>query len=94
MSTPTIHDIVGCLVIGSWTNLCLYGVECCFVLSYFFKYKNDQTWIKVLVAAAWLNDTLATTFSLLSVYRYTVIGFGNMSGLLEPGWEFVGAAAT
>lgn len=64
------------------------------MLSYFVKYRNDDLWIKVLVAAAWINDCIATVFNCHAVYRYTVTGFGNMMALTEPGFEFVGTAAT
>ncbi|CAE7202497.1 unnamed protein product [Rhizoctonia solani] len=78
---------LGAILIGTFLNVWLYGILVTQVTLYYSVYKNDATWVKLLVAWMMLLDTLNTIFDMGFVYRYTITLFGNLPAQLHSHWS-------
>ncbi|KAF8607052.1 hypothetical protein BDV93DRAFT_414462, partial [Ceratobasidium sp. AG-I] len=67
----------GSILLGTMLNVWLYGILVTQVAMYYTTYKNDHTWLKMLVAWLMFLDTLNTVFDVGFIYRYTISLFGT-----------------
>ncbi|KAJ7193571.1 hypothetical protein GGX14DRAFT_15608 [Mycena pura] len=78
MSLPSFDAITGVLLLGSWINSVLYTVELIQVSYYFGHFQQDNWQMKVLVAAAFLLDTVSVLSNYAIVYVCTITHAGDV----------------
>lgn len=79
---------LGAIVMGTFLNVCLYGIMLVQTSNYFSTHKQDQLWVKLMVGWLLILDTLNTVFDVGFVYRYTITLFGDFSALAHSHWFF------
>ncbi|KAF9454164.1 hypothetical protein P691DRAFT_770871 [Macrolepiota fuliginosa MF-IS2] len=77
---------VGALLLGLFLNTYLYG----FVTYQFLVYKNtkfnDPIWIKIIVAALFVTDTLHSAVAMYAGWQMCVTNYNHPESLLFVGW--------
>ncbi|CAL1703733.1 unnamed protein product [Somion occarium] len=67
--------------------LILYGVTTAQAYVYMLNCKKDPWWLKSMVAAVWILETVHTAFMLRQIYYYTIIGFGDFVAISKIDWS-------
>ncbi|CAL1699101.1 unnamed protein product [Somion occarium] len=86
--------LMGGMVVGISVSFILYGVTCVQVYSYVTRAQKDPHWMKVLVWAVWILDTVHSVVVLRQLYFYTVISFGDYTGISFVDWSVPAALFT
>ncbi|KAH7104294.1 hypothetical protein BKA62DRAFT_501927 [Auriculariales sp. MPI-PUGE-AT-0066] len=83
MALSIIDEALGTILIGSWLNVALFGLETIMVLSYFKRFRHDRLWLRCLVVAMYLGSIASVTVLCCMMYLYCVTNFGNVSYVLK-----------
>ncbi|KZS95668.1 hypothetical protein SISNIDRAFT_452320 [Sistotremastrum niveocremeum HHB9708] len=87
MATPAapIHLVLdntfGALLIGVLISAALWGVTCIQTFIYYMTYPGDELHLKIIVALAWIFDTIHQILICHTAYTYLVTNFGNLEFL-------------
>jgi len=82
---PDIADITAAPLFGTIWNWALYGVLVVQFYVYCYNFTEDKKFIKLLVYAVFLIETVQTVLNLVDLYYRFASGFGNTQRLIEPG---------
>lgn len=74
---PNMHLLTGCMLIGVFMNVFLFGMSVVQGYIYFVSFKADKLFMKAFVAALLVADTLNCILDCGFIYQYTVSYFGN-----------------
>ncbi|KAF5313269.1 hypothetical protein D9619_002579 [Psilocybe cf. subviscida] len=77
---------VGVLLLGLFFNTFLYGIVCVQFLTYKNHKFNDALWIKAIVAALFVVDTVHSAVSIYAGWQMAVTNFDNPSSLAIVSW--------
>ncbi|KAH8915591.1 hypothetical protein BT69DRAFT_1356459 [Atractiella rhizophila] len=89
MPSEALKVVVIPIVIGTWTNAALWGLEMCMVYLYYSRSRSrDGFLLRTAVALCGILDTACTAVTMSCVYGYTVTNWGNEAYLLRQGWQF------
>ncbi|KAH8919966.1 hypothetical protein BT69DRAFT_1284404 [Atractiella rhizophila] len=89
MPSQAFRTVVIPIVIGTWTNAALWGLEVCMVYLYYSRAcSRDGPLMRTAVAICTIVDTACTAVTMSCVYGYTVTNWGNEAYLLRQGWHF------
>ncbi|KAH9912339.1 uncharacterized protein BXZ73DRAFT_107475 [Epithele typhae] len=72
----------------------LYGVLCTHMFLYFTSFQRDPLWMRSLVGACLVVETVHTTLNIISIYIPLVQNFGDYFGLLHASWAAQGTPIT
>ncbi|KAL0957988.1 hypothetical protein HGRIS_000164 [Hohenbuehelia grisea] len=81
----SLDDYFGTLLIGTYVNLLLFGLEILLFMQYRCNRttrKNDGRFLQALIAFAFFNDLVGTSAECMEVYRYLINYHGNIIGVL------------
>jgi len=81
---PDIADITAAPLLGTIWNWALYGVLVVQFYVYSYNFEKDRKFLKILVYAIFLLETVQTVLSLVDLYYRFASGFGNIQRLIEP----------
>ncbi|KAJ3512386.1 hypothetical protein NLJ89_g3550 [Agrocybe chaxingu] len=84
----------GWMLIGCAVNILLLGVSIAQVYMYYVKYKEDRTWIKLLVAGVLLLNVVNTVLLFTYIYRSLITFFGDNAALGIGDWILATGAWT
>ncbi|CAO1631380.1 unnamed protein product [Sympodiomycopsis kandeliae] len=74
---PDMNLLTGCMLIGVFMNVFLYGMSVVQGYMYFTNFKSDKLFMKVFVGVLLLADTLNCVLDTGFIYQYTVSYFGD-----------------
>ncbi|KAH8792925.1 hypothetical protein DL96DRAFT_342094 [Flagelloscypha sp. PMI_526] len=77
-----IHSMVGCLMISSWINTALFAIQLTHGYTY-FKYYNDEMYMKIVVAAVFVVDTFSLCGQYTRIYRSSITHYGDPAYLKQ-----------
>ncbi|KAH8828593.1 hypothetical protein DL96DRAFT_1011521 [Flagelloscypha sp. PMI_526] len=84
MAAPvTIDTLVGCLMISTWINTALFGIQLTQIYKY-FKYSKDQTFLRILVIVVLFLDIAGLAGEMCSLYLSAITYYGNKDYLKTP----------
>ncbi|KAH9952893.1 hypothetical protein BC827DRAFT_207945 [Russula dissimulans] len=81
---PDIADITAAPLLGTIWNWALYGVLVVQFYVYSYNFAKDRKFLKILVYAIFLLETVQTVLSLVDLYYRFASGFGDIQRLIEP----------
>ncbi|KAH7931261.1 hypothetical protein BV22DRAFT_1027496 [Leucogyrophana mollusca] len=84
-----LDNTFGAFLIGVVVSATLYGVTCVQTWYYFSRYPSDAWYIKLLVAAVLLSDTVHQALITHTVYTYLVTDFGIAADLGILVWSLI-----
>ncbi|KAK7693110.1 hypothetical protein QCA50_002676 [Cerrena zonata] len=84
---------MGGLIMELCIALILYGVTTAQAYVYLLNCKKDPWWLKLMVAAVWVLETVHTAFMLRQIYYYTIISFGDFESIAKIDWS-IGVSMT
>lgn len=87
MDSNSLGGTMGPLYIGMVLAGALWGVSCVQTWYYFDNYKNDPTFLRVVVFCTWLSDTIHQILISQVVYNYTITHFGDIDNLQNVLWS-------
>ncbi|SJL06632.1 uncharacterized protein ARMOST_09974 [Armillaria ostoyae] len=87
MDSNSLGGTMGPLYIGMVLAGALWGVSCVQTWYYFDNYKNDPTFLRVVVFCTWLSDTIHQILISQAVYNYTITHFGDTDNLQNVLWS-------
>lgn len=81
-----MHLLTGCMLIGVFMNVFLYGMSVVQGYMYFVNFKSDKLFMKVFVGCLLVADTLNCVLNTGFIYQYTVSHFNDYAygELLTP----------
>ncbi|TBU27786.1 hypothetical protein BD311DRAFT_365337 [Dichomitus squalens] len=82
-----LDSTFGAVLIGTSLGLTLYGMVVHQCYRYFGTYRNDSSWIKVLVSAILVFETFHVVSSMHICYHYLVTKYSNGEALLSGVWS-------
>ncbi|CAL1703731.1 unnamed protein product [Somion occarium] len=82
-----VASFMGGLIMELCIALILYGVTTAQAYVYMLNCKKDPWWLKSMVAAVWILETVHTAFMLRQIYYYTIIGFGDFVAISKIDWS-------
>lgn len=88
-SPATVHNTMGASLVGVICAGMLYGVSCVQTWFYFSKYPKDVWYIKALVVAVWVFDSVHQGLISHTVYHYLITNFGNFAALDDMVWSIL-----
>jgi hypothetical protein len=80
---------MGAMFVGVVVAAILYGVSCVQALLYYTKYANDLWYIKLLVAAVLVFDTIHQALISHTLYSYVISNFGDPQELGNLIWSLL-----
>ncbi|KAH8809489.1 hypothetical protein DL96DRAFT_567289 [Flagelloscypha sp. PMI_526] len=78
----SIHSLVGCLMISSWVNTVLFGIQLTHGYKY-FKYYHDEMHMKVIVAVVFVVDIFSLCGEYTRIYRSSITHYGDPTYLKQ-----------
>ncbi|KAI0801433.1 hypothetical protein C8Q74DRAFT_491612 [Fomes fomentarius] len=78
-----LDGTMGPLLIGVILGAVFYGVSLSQMYYYYTRYPRDPTYIKLLVGAVWVTDTVHQALISHTVYWYLVTTYGDPSALFK-----------
>ncbi|KAF5360543.1 hypothetical protein D9756_005115 [Leucocoprinus leucothites] len=78
----------GPMLIGIIFNVLLYGIMITQVYLYYTTYKRDRLWMKLLVLAVFVADTINTLFDVWYLYESVITHFDDPPFLATANWRF------
>ncbi|KAH8825471.1 hypothetical protein DL96DRAFT_1608848 [Flagelloscypha sp. PMI_526] len=75
-----IDSLVGCLMISSWINTALFGIQLTHGYKY-YKYYNDAMYMKIIVAIVFVVDTFSLCGQYVRIYRSAITHYGDQTYL-------------
>ncbi|EGO01615.1 hypothetical protein SERLA73DRAFT_85396 [Serpula lacrymans var. lacrymans S7.3] len=84
-----LDNTFGAALIGVVVSATLYGVTCVQTWYYFGQYPNDTWYIKLLVAAVLVSDTIHQILISHTIYTYLVTNFGDPAALGDLVWSLI-----
>ncbi|KAF9008813.1 hypothetical protein BDQ17DRAFT_78435 [Cyathus striatus] len=84
-----VDNTLGAAYIGVLCAAMLYGVSCVQTWFYFNRYPKDVWYIKALVTAVWMFDTVHQALISHTVYRYVITNFDNPAILARMVWSIL-----
>ncbi|TFK29252.1 hypothetical protein FA15DRAFT_632122 [Coprinopsis marcescibilis] len=84
-----VDNSMGAALIGVVCASVLYGVSCVQTWYYFNHYRTDVWYIKSLVGAVWLFDTVHQILISHTVYHYVISNYDNPSNLGNLVWSIL-----
>ncbi|KAH6915205.1 hypothetical protein BKA70DRAFT_569271 [Coprinopsis sp. MPI-PUGE-AT-0042] len=84
-----VDNTMGASLVGVICASVLYGVSCVQTWYYFTHYSKDAFYIKCLVTAVWVFDTIHEILISHTVYYYVVSNFDNASNLHKLVWSIL-----
>jgi len=97
MATPTapqspfsldLTPTMGALFIGVLIAAVFHGITTLQTIFYYSTYPDDKRWIKVMVAAIWVLDTVSLVLFSHAIYSYVILDYANPLALATPIWSF------
>ncbi|KAI0706388.1 hypothetical protein C8Q76DRAFT_800829 [Earliella scabrosa] len=85
---PSLSDTLGAFLIGTCCALVLYGVVLHQAYGYFRVYSEDALWLKALVIAALVLETIVTGFNVDACYNLLVTNYSNPDLDRAVYWSF------
>ncbi|KAJ6537205.1 hypothetical protein DFH09DRAFT_1178240 [Mycena vulgaris] len=82
-----LDNTMGALLIGVIVSAVLYGISLLQSLFYFTRYDRDALYIKALVAAAVILDTIHLAFVIHTVYHYLITHYYQNEALKVITWS-------
>lgn len=83
----TVDNTFGAFLIGVVVSATLYGVTCMQTWYYMSRYFSDPWYIKLLVSAIFLSDSVHQALITHTVYTYLVTDFGNVGDIEKLVWS-------
>lgn len=74
---PNMHLLTGCMMIGQFLNIFLFGMSVVQGYMYFVNFKGDKLFMKIFVALLLVADTLNCVLNSGFIYQYTISHFGD-----------------
>jgi len=84
-----LDNTFGAFLIGVVVSATLYGVTCVQTWYYFSRYSSDPWYIRLLVAAVLLSDSVHQALITHTVYTYLVTDFGIYEDLATLVWSLI-----
>ncbi|EPS95735.1 hypothetical protein FOMPIDRAFT_1053911 [Fomitopsis schrenkii] len=78
-----LNETLGCVLIGAFLSLILYGCTCAQTLYYYYHYGNDRLFMKALVLTVWVLDTGKAVAEMQQLQFYLVDHHAQLFGLLK-----------
>ncbi|KAJ7097382.1 hypothetical protein C8R44DRAFT_989073 [Mycena epipterygia] len=82
-----LDNTMGSMLLGVILSAVLYGVSLLQCLFYFTRYDRDPVYIKALVAATIVLDTIHLSFVIHTVYHYLISNYYNNDALQVMIWS-------
>ncbi|KAH8823735.1 hypothetical protein DL96DRAFT_1558638 [Flagelloscypha sp. PMI_526] len=89
-----LDDIIGAILIGTWTNSVLLAYEANMAYKYFKKCRNDRALTRWAVAFLLVLDVATSLFEYVTVYMYAVTEWGSKEFLAKQPWTLPPYAVT
>jgi len=84
-----LDNTMGAMLIGVIVAATLWGVSCVQMWFYYNYYPKDAWYIKLLVAAVFLSDTIHQILVTHTIYTYVISNFGNVVELGNLVWSIL-----
>ncbi|KAJ3565254.1 hypothetical protein NP233_g7744 [Leucocoprinus birnbaumii] len=84
----------GPMLLGVVFNVLLYGIMITQIYLYYTTYKRDRAWMKLLVLAVFVADTINTLFDIWYLYESVITHFDDPAFLVKANWRFATDPAT
>ncbi|KAF9057471.1 hypothetical protein BJ165DRAFT_35260 [Panaeolus papilionaceus] len=84
-----VDSTMGAALIGVIFAAMLYGVSFVQTWYYFFKYPQDVWYIKALVSAVWIFETIHQALISHTLYHYVVTNYNNPDSLSRMVWSIL-----
>ncbi|OBZ65536.1 hypothetical protein A0H81_14508 [Grifola frondosa] len=81
----------GGFLVTTFIATALYGVTIVQVYVYLRNYPKDSVYLRMLVLAIWLAETVHTAFCIHQQYNYLIIDFDNPVALVSNVWSLTAA---
>lgn len=83
VTTPTVFPSMdlslGCMLIGVFMNVFLFGMSVVQGYLYFINFKTDKLFMRAFVAVLLVADTLDCVLKCGFIYQYLVSHYGNLA---------------
>ncbi|KAH7097999.1 hypothetical protein BKA62DRAFT_814392 [Auriculariales sp. MPI-PUGE-AT-0066] len=79
LPTTVLNGVFGTLLIATWFNALLLGLEISELERYFSSFPDDALWIRAFVVLMVCLDLLCTYGGCRAAYAYLVTGWGNLA---------------
>jgi len=85
----SLNNTFGAVYIGVVVAATLYGVTCVQTWYYYSRYPSDMWYIKLLVFAVWVSDTIHQILISHTVYTYLITDYGIVTDLSMIVWSLI-----
>jgi len=89
MASISLDNTFGVFLVGVVISATLYGVTCVQTWYYFSRYSSDPWYIRLLVAAVLVSDSVHQALITHTVYTYLVTDFGVYGDLTKLVWSLI-----
>ncbi|KAJ7876028.1 hypothetical protein B0H13DRAFT_2055974 [Mycena leptocephala] len=86
MPPPSLNNIAGAPLIGTWVSSLLYMAELSQTVYYFRHFKHDDWKLKIQVTVAFIIDTVSILANYSCVYLYAITHAGDPVYLANQNW--------
>ncbi|KIM83687.1 hypothetical protein PILCRDRAFT_819331 [Piloderma croceum F 1598] len=82
-----LNNSLGAGLLGVVLSAMVYGITCVQTFNYYSSYPKDHVYVKILVAALWVLDTIHMSFVTIMIYHYTVTHWGDYVAFAKTTWS-------
>ncbi|OSD07843.1 hypothetical protein PYCCODRAFT_1430041 [Trametes coccinea BRFM310] len=84
---PSLNNTLGAFMIGTYISLMLYGLTLHQSYRYFRLFPKDLLFMRVIVVATLILETVHTALCMHTCYYYLVVNYFNPAALLDGVWS-------